>query len=200
MRLQDSSDGARAALAVLLACLATVAGCDTAAATKRTPESRPAERVVPQRDAERGAAGGDARKDAGAEPRDGERSQPPGVPRDELPTRPATQPAAASQPATSTAAADLPAPKLPDYLIILKRFDELRPVDAQARTEGDHRLIIQTENVRRIRIDRKRLPLRRDRSISLQLDGQGIEWLASSPVDEFERSNTGEWKAVTGEP
>jgi len=43
------------------------------------------------------------------------------------------------------------------------------------------------------------VPLSRRRSISLQLDGQGLEWLAHSKVVEFERSMAGEWIPVKPE-
>lgn len=114
---------------------------------------------------------------------------------------PAMTPPAASAPTTTQPPASMPAatqpaapePELPDYVEILERFDPQRPASVTVHTETGNRLVVLTRNVRRMRIDRERVPLDRRRSISLQLDGQGMEWLARSPVDEFIRSVNGPW-------
>ena len=66
----------------------------------------------------------------------------------------------------------------------------------ETQREADRRLVIETRNVRRLRIDRQRAELSQRRSVALQIDGQGLEWLARSQVSEFERSVNGEWKPV----
>ncbi len=84
-------------------------------------------------------------------------------------------------------------PEIPDYVTIVARFNAQQRAGVEVHAEAGNRLVIDTHNVRRLHIDRDRVPLDRRRSISLQLDGQGLEWLASSKVVEFERAMNGEW-------
>jgi hypothetical protein len=76
---------------------------------------------------------------------------------------------------------------------VLGRFDDRRPADLTIIEAAGRRLALDTRNVRRLRITRAQLPLERDRSLVLILDGQGIEWRADSTVEEFERAETGAW-------
>ncbi len=114
-------------------------------------------------------------------------------------SRPAVEtPASApsdTQPATKPAE-----PEIPEYFKIVNRFDRTKTVHFQSRVESGNRLVIQTRNIRRLRIDRAALPLAGDKRIILQLDDQGIEWTASSCVVEFERSLSGEWQPIKPEP
>lgn len=87
-------------------------------------------------------------------------------------------------------------PELPDYVHILERFHASEPIQLQAEIAAPHRLVIETRNVRRIRIDRHKLPMSRHRSIILRLDGQGIEWTPKSTTTIFERSINGVWMPV----
>ena len=115
-------------------------------------------------------------------------------------TQPTTTQATATQPATAEAA---PAePEIPDYVTIIERYNPQQRASVTVRPEvaaATNRLSIDTRNVRRLHIDRDRIPLNRRRSVSLQLDGQGLEWLASSQVEEFERSVNGVWIPVKSE-
>lgn len=77
-----------------------------------------------------------------------------------------------------------------------RRFEAGKPVRVEGKIEAERRVILDTDNAQRIRFDRRRIPVRRDRSIILVIDGQGIEWLASSTVTEFERTKTGAWVAL----
>jgi len=99
-------------------------------------------------------------------------------------------PGVTAPPATQPAAQE---PELPEYVTLVERFNPRQPPAVRVRTEEPSRLVIETRNVRRLRIDRTRLPLDRRHSIALQLDGQGIEWLPKSEVVEFERSPNGDW-------
>ena len=112
----------------------------------------------------------------------------------------ATQPAIAppsSQPASQPATASAPAePELPEYLTIVQKQRTDATADAQVLTMERQRLVLETRNVQRLRIDRDKLPLDRRRSVALVLDGQPVEWLAKSPVTEFERSANGVWIPV----
>jgi len=114
-------------------------------------------------------------------------------------TRPAvetpTSSPAETQPATKPAE-----PEIPAYFKIVERLDPGKTVRFQSHIESGNRLVIQTRNVRRLRIDRDDLPLAGDKRVILQLDDQGIEWTASSPVVEFERSLTGVWQPIKPEP
>jgi hypothetical protein len=78
---------------------------------------------------------------------------------------------------------------------ILERLQALRPSNVRSRLEQPGRLWLNTENVRRMRIERGRLDLTARGSLSLQVDGQSFEWLASAPVLELERSAGGYWTA-----
>ena len=113
---------------------------------------------------------------------------------------PASQPATTlptSQPTSQPAAAE---PEPPEYLTIVNRFDPQERASAAAHVDSGNRLVIDTRNVQRLRIDREKVPLNLRRSISLQVDGQGLEWLVRSTAEEFERSANGEWTAVKPEP
>jgi hypothetical protein len=106
------------------------------------------------------------------------------------PQPPGTQ-AAPSQPATSQPVAA--EPEIPDYVTIVQRYNPQQRATVEVRPEPGNRLSIDTHNVRRLHIDHNRVPLNLRRSISLQLDGQGLEWLSSSTVSDFERSTNGVW-------
>jgi len=101
---------------------------------------------------------------------------------------PVTQPA--SGPSTRAAV------ESPDYVSVVDRYRPSAPASVRAATERGNRLVIETRNVKRLRIERSKAPLDPDRSIALELDGQGIEWLRYSQVTEFERSTNGDWKPV----
>lgn len=107
---------------------------------------------------------------------------------DEPTTRPVeTQPTAPERDRDST---------LPDYLTVLERIHPGRLFKVDAELSGDRRLIIDTRNVKRIRLDRRRLDLTHNRSIALRIDEQGIEWTTRSAVVELQRANDGVWAPV----
>jgi hypothetical protein len=127
----------------------------------------------------------------------------------------ATQPAPASQPAptppspqvATSAPAEPPASphapgpeaqtqELPDYIEVLERYHPAEAARVSVQLDSPRRLIIDTQNVRRLRIDRNKLPLSKRGHIILRLDEQGIEWRAGSSTDEFERSVNGDWTPV----
>lgn len=118
------------------------------------------------------------------------------------PTTPPAEPEPAAPPADDAAVAEPmpPAPPaepaIPAYLAVLNRFDPAQTVMATAHTGPGNRLVVDTRNVRRLRIDRAALPLQRGAAIVLRLDGQPIEWLADSEVTVFERSINGDWTPV----
>jgi len=124
-------------------------------------------------------------------------SHPATAPTASAPTAqpPASQPAA-TQPTAPASQPSAAGPELPEYLTIVERFKPAERAAAQVTTETGNRLVIDTRNVRRLRIDRDRVPLNQRRSIALLLDGQGLEWLPHSKVVEFERSVNGGWTPV----
>ncbi len=101
---------------------------------------------------------------------------------------PAQEPPIAEEPRT-------PDLQTPDYVAVLERFDPSAPARVTGQAEGS-RIVLDTRNVRRLRIDRQRSGTYLDRSVALQLDGQGIKWLPRSDVFEFERSPNGTWSPV----
>ena len=117
------------------------------------------------------------------------------------PTHPGTeQPAsAATTPPAPTTEPSATTSQPPDYITVVERYDAQKRATVTARPSDGNQLAIETRNVKRLRIDRGRAGLNLQRSVALQLDGQGIEWLARSPVVEFERSINGEWAPVRPE-
>lgn len=91
-------------------------------------------------------------------------------------------------------------PKIPDYVTVLERIEGGRPVRVSGRVTVTSRLIIDTKNVRRMRISRSKLAFARGRSIPLEIDGSVFELRASTSVVEMERSRNGEWSPVKKEP
>ncbi len=113
-------------------------------------------------------------------------SPPPTEP---LRARPDDPPPAPQPPQPDEAAA-------PDFVAILDTIEPGKPARVVVEQESDRRLSLSTRNVRRIRIDRAAAQLASNRSVSLQLDGQGIEWAARSVTREFERTRSGLWQPV----
>lgn len=125
---------------------------------------------------------------------------PPAAPR-EPQSRPTTTtappPATAQTPTSSQPPETRPQePQPPKYLTVLDKYRRGEPITLNVQDGPGRRLSIDTRNVRRLRIDRDNLPFDGRRTIILQLDGQGFEWLARSGVEVFERSDVGEWRPV----
>lgn len=60
-----------------------------------------------------------------------------------------------------------------------------------------NKFTLTTRNIKRMRLSRDHIGgMRQDRSISLLVDGQGIEWLPKSRVIELRRTTTGAWEVV----
>ena len=110
-------------------------------------------------------------------------------------TAPSSQPAAAVVPPATTQPAEAP-PPIPDYLKVLELYDDTEPAYVEISITSPRRMVIETRNVRKIHIDRKRLPMNTRHNIILRLDGQGIEWTAKSKTEEFERSINGDWSPL----
>lgn len=91
-------------------------------------------------------------------------------------------------------------PPPPDFLLIIDRYEAHQPARAQVLTAAGDRLKLDTTNVRRLRIDRKKAPLAQRGSIALQLDDQVFEWTADRPIAVFERSQNGRWFLASTEP
>lgn len=152
-----------------------LAGCENAPPTaERKPQSRPI-----AQEKESGPASTPASPVAATRP---------------TTTQPVTTQPATTQPATTQPAAAEKEP--PRYITIIARFEPQQRAVVEAQREDGNRLVIETRNVRRLRIDRAQAELNLRRSVALQIDGQGLEWLAKSEVTEFERSVNGEWTPV----
>lgn len=91
-------------------------------------------------------------------------------------------------------------PTLPEYISLLETAHAPRKSDVRVSVSPPARLEIETENVRRLRIDRHKLPFPPGRSIALRLDGQAFELTSRTGSVDFERSPTGEWKAIEPKP
>ncbi len=91
---------------------------------------------------------------------------------------------------------EVPDLEAPEYVTVLERYDPGAPAQVIGGTETGSRIVLETHNVRRLRIDRARAGTYLDRSVALRLDGQGIKWLANSETTEFERSPNGIWSPV----
>lgn len=91
---------------------------------------------------------------------------------------------------------DTPEPKPPSYVAVVDQYEAGRPGRVRAKITAPSKLELETGNVRRLRITREGLPLPRDRSIVLRIDGQGIEWTRDYLVVELERSPAGVWEVT----
>jgi hypothetical protein len=163
-------------LTIVAGALLTLASCETA------PPSEHRAQTQPQPASPTTSAAEPAKPISPAEPAAPTPPRPPWAGRTEPP--PPTPPETPEP------------PKTPDYVTVLERFDERAPVQVQVQPARGNRLAIDTQNVKRMRLARERLPIDGRRTVALQLDTQGIEWLANSPVVEFERSTNGAWTPV----
>ncbi|MFO0838975.1 MAG: hypothetical protein U1D55_10660 [Phycisphaerae bacterium] len=104
------------------------------------------------------------------------------------------QAATPSKPAASESqGVDKPSPHVPEYVTILDRAPRF---GFEAQTSGSSVLTITSENVRRIRLDRALIPLDRTHSITIRIDGYGIEWTPRRERVELERSPNGAWRVA----
>lgn len=107
-------------------------------------------------------------------------------------------PVAAQEPQSSPPPAprppqESPTPELPEYLRIVERIDATRPVRVDAATRASGVLALSTANVKRLRLERRLLPMNTARSVAVRVDGQAIEWTARYEWIELERSSVGQW-------
>jgi hypothetical protein len=79
---------------------------------------------------------------------------------------------------------------------ILVEADAGRPADVRTTISPPATLEIATHNVRRLRLDRRALPLARDRSTILRIDDQAIEWTTKHDLLVLEQSRGGQWNIV----
>ncbi len=105
--------------------------------------------------------------------------------------------APATQPATTRAAesGEASRPTRPEFVTIVERFEALQSARVTGGVSGG-RVVLETDNVRVLRIDRRKLPFARSRSVPLLLDGQGIEMTGKSDVVELVRTRNGQWTPV----
>lgn len=113
---------------------------------------------------------------------------------------PSTDPGAPARPGSKSQDETVEQPKIPDYVTILERIEGGSPVRVSGRVTDTSRLIIDTRNVRRMRISRSKLTFARSRSIPLEIDGQVFELRATTGTVEMERSRNGEWSKVKKKP
>ena len=109
-------------------------------------------------------------------------------------------PAEAATPTIEMDQPEPPEPKTPHYVSIVEEIKSARPSKVHARIVSPTKLVLTTENVKRIRVTRAGLPLARNRSIVLLIDDQGIEWTRQYLAVELERSRAGEWTVVRRRP
>ncbi len=95
---------------------------------------------------------------------------------------------------------ETPGPQLPRYLEVVEEIDPARQPAVEVTLTAPRTLELDTHNVKRLRLTREGLPLTRNRSIVLRIDGQGIEWTPKYVAVELERSPAGEWTVVRRRP
>ncbi|MFQ5807054.1 MAG: hypothetical protein ACE5I3_11460 [Phycisphaerae bacterium] len=88
----------------------------------------------------------------------------------------------------------------PRYLSIVEQINPARRSRVHATVTPPRKLELTTENVSLLRLTREGLPLARNRSIVLRIDGQGIEWTPKYVAVELERSPAGAWTVVRRRP
>jgi hypothetical protein len=79
------------------------------------------------------------------------------------------------------------------YLQILELRDAARGPTIHSLVSGRRELRLDTDNIQRLRITRDQLPIPRDRSVVLRIDGQNFEWTSRSASIELERDRNGFW-------
>lgn len=163
-------------LAALVLCVPAPFGCERAPRAGVTA-TQPRTSAPQQQPAEQPAPGGAGSSSAPAE------AEPPPT------TRPEPVPIDMDEP-------QQPEPPLPPYVFVVERIDPHQRGRVRANTVAPNRLELTTDNVRRLRLTRERLPLSRHRSIVLRIDGQGIEWTPKCLAVELQRSPAGAWTVV----
>lgn len=85
----------------------------------------------------------------------------------------------------------------PGWLKIMELFNESVPATCTGEFPEKNRLLVQTNNVRQLRIYVSQLPIAARKRIILKIDDQGLE-LAHKQRDYvlLERRTTGEWMLV----
>lgn len=86
-------------------------------------------------------------------------------------------------------------PKLPPYLSIIERVDNADKARVDA-TIDSNKLRLTTENVRRLRVTRRDLPIARDKSVFLRVDNFVLEWTPKSDAIELELGRNAGWSVV----
>jgi hypothetical protein len=84
----------------------------------------------------------------------------------------------------------------PPYVSIVELIDAGQRPAVRVTPVAPRKLIVATQNVKRLRLTREGLPLARDRSIVLSIDGQGIEWTQECLKVELEWTPAGAWSVV----
>lgn len=85
--------------------------------------------------------------------------------------------------------------KHPGWVKVGEFFNEGQPANIDAAWKGGNRIVVQTDNVRRMELDLGQLPRDARRSTAIRLDGQGIELLSRhGPRVRFERGPAGIWR------
>jgi hypothetical protein len=138
-----------------------------------------------------------------AQPREGAAPQPAPPGEQEQPSgRPATADEATTDPAQpiDMDVPEEPQPEMPPYVEIVEQIKPAEPTFVNAEIVSPTKLVIETDNVRVLRITREGVPLARNRSIVLRIDDQGIEWTRKYIAVELERSPAGEWTVVRRRP
>lgn len=88
----------------------------------------------------------------------------------------------------------------PPFLAVVEEINPARRSTVTAELHPPRKLVVNTTNVKRLRLTRERLPLTHSRSIVLRIDDQGIEWTSKHVAIELERSAAGEWTVVKRRP
>ena len=114
--------------------------------------------------------------------------------------RPRDQATESVPPAIELETPEEPEPRTPRYLEIVEPVHPDRDSKIRATIVSPTKLELETDNIKRLRITREGLPLARDRSIVLRIDGQGIEWTRKYLAVELERSSAGVWEVVRRRP
>lgn len=184
----------RAAVGLTLLCAA--AGCQSAA-----PRPSPAAAPEPEPPSARPEPPKPAAEKPPAPPVSAEKPQDP-QPDARREPQPPIDPQPEPAPEAEVPAPPSPGeePELPEYITRLERIESARGhrLDAEFRQQGV--IVLSTANIRRLRVERSRLPTRVASSIAVRIDGQGIEWSPRHQWIELERSSVGQWQVVARYP
>lgn len=84
----------------------------------------------------------------------------------------------------------------PDFIHVVGEAADAGESNMKVRLLQPNELIVDTQNVGKLQLDRRELPLETRGSVVLRVDGQTIEWRPDTVLLELTRSEQGAWRVT----